>query len=300
MLFKKGGVGSFFVLAIVFSLVLSANDKAFAFKAVQLDKPKIRLSIPAGGIKSGRIEVSNDSEEPKQIKVYAEDWVYEKSDGSKNFFAANTTFRSCSPWISFAPAEFSVPAFGKEYLNYVIKVPADVKAGGYYSVLFFESFMGEPEAAEESVGTAASVPVAIRIGSLFYIEIEGVTKQSIGLGKFNVERSDKGDSLKIELAFENTGNVDLICGGTYDIMDKQNMVYARGVFDDVYTMPKDKASFSAMWKDAIPKGAYDIIVTLDLGKAWEEFGIKKGPVIVKEAKIEIDDKGEVIRVGELK
>lgn len=300
MRLQKGGWGGFFLLVVAMCSFISSTKEALAFRVVQIDQAKIRLVLPAGGVKSGILEVSNDSEEPKQIKVYPEDWLYEKSDGSKTFLTANTTMRSCSSWISFSPAEFTVPAFGKAYLNYLIKVPEDVKGGGYYSILFFESSLGEVPKPEETIGATAVVPVAVRVGSLFYIEIEGTVKQSIELGKLSIERAESSEPLKIELAFENKGNVDLFCGGTYDIMGKDNMVYARGRFEDVYTMPADKASFTATWKDAIPKGVYDIIITLDLGKAWEEFGIKKGPVLVKEATIEFGDKGEVLKVGELK
>lgn len=298
MSFRNGGVvrASLFILIGLFIFPLKP---LFAFRAVQIDQAKVRLVIPAGVSKSGRLEVTNDSEEPKQVKVYAEDWTYEKPDGSKNFYDANTTFRSSSNWISFSPAEFLVPAFGKAYVNYVVKVPADVQSGGYYSVLFFESTMGGAK-PQDTIDAMAVVPVAIRVGTLFYIEIEGTQRPSIELSKFSVERADSSEPLKVQLDFENTGNIDLTCGGTYDIMDNKNMVYARGEFGNIYTMPKDKASFTAQWKDAIPKGSYDIIVTLDLGKAWEELGIKKGPVLVKEARLEIGDKGEVVRVGELK
>jgi len=299
MLSKKGGALKSLLLSFIVGLIIFPFDTASAFKAVQIDQAKIRLIMAPGTSKTGRLEVVNDSEEPKQVKVYTEDWAYDKSDGSKNFFDTNTTFYSCSNWISFSPAEFNIPAFGKAYVNYVIKMPADVPSGGYYSVLFFESIMGETK-PEDTIGATAVVPVAIRVGTLFYIETEGGIHPDIELGKFKVERQDNTEPFTIDLAFENTGNIDLTCGGTYNLMDDQNMVYARGELSTVYTMPKDKADFVAKWKESIPKGSYDLVITLDLGKAWEEFGVKKGPVLVKEARVEIGANGEVVKVGELK
>jgi hypothetical protein len=270
---------------------------SYAFQIVQLDQPKVRLSIPAGGSKSGRIEVKNTSSEAKEVKVTVEDWVYEKNyDGSKNFFPPGTITRSSSNWISFAPAEFTIPPFAKEYVNYVVKVPQDAK-GGYYAGLFFESLMS-PEV--EKSDAMVVVPVAISVGSLFYVEVAGTVQRLAEVKNLSLKKEAATKALNINLDFENTGNVDITVSGNFSIIDGQGMIYARGLFNDAYTFPGDTAKLSAVWKQSMPKGKYDLVVTLDLGKALEELGLGRGPVIVKEAAIEIGDDGGVLRTGELK
>ncbi|MCX5701785.1 MAG: hypothetical protein NTW64_02245, partial [Candidatus Omnitrophica bacterium] len=69
--------------------------------------------------------------------------------------------------------------------------------------------------------------------------------------------------------------------------------------NNVYTFPQDEAKLTTTWKEPLPEGAYDLVLTLDIGKALEEAGLGRGPVITKEAEIEIGKKGEVVRVGRL-
>jgi hypothetical protein len=102
------------------------------------------------------------------------------------------------------------------------------------------------------------------------------------------------------LDFKNTGNTDITCFGTFHIIDKQGMVYARGEFNSVYTLAGNSAKLIAAWKDPIPKGKYDLIFTFDLGKAQEEAGLGRGPVITKEASMEMGEKGQILKVGRLK
>jgi hypothetical protein len=297
----KGGKRGVFVFFLAVLCVFFYSPELFALKIVQLDQAKVRLFIPSGASKSGRIEVKNDDAQPKQLKAYLEDWFYEDTEGSKNFALAGTTPRSCAPWISFAPVEFTVPPFGKEYVNYIVRVPQDVK-GGYYAVLFFESALGEKEeiSQESTEGSSVSVPISVRVGSLFYVEVKDTVKRQIQIKRFSVQRQAQRDPLSIIIDVENIGNVDVTAGGIYNIINKKGEVYARGQFKDVYTLPQDKANLTAKWKDEIPQGQYDLIITLDLGKALEEMGVGRGPIMAREAQIEIGGNGEVLKVGDLK
>jgi hypothetical protein len=177
-------------------------------------------------------------------------------------------------------------------VNYRVKVPEGEK-GGHYSVLFFESSFGEKE-SQEGVG----MNLVVRIGSLFYIEPEGTTIRDADLSDLSVKRKDKVLEIKVDL--KNSGNVDSTCAGTFHIMDAQGMVIARGEFNKVYTLPGDFAQLASSTQEAISKGRYDLVITLDLGKALEELGKGRGPVITKEASLDISESGEVVATGELK
>jgi hypothetical protein len=78
------------------------------------------------------------------------------------------------------------------------------------------------------------------------------------------------------------------------------MVVARGEFNKVYTLPGDVAQLVASTQEDITKGKYDLVITLDLGKALEEAGQGRGPVITKEASLDVSESGEVRAVGDLK
>jgi len=262
---------------------------------VRINPTKVRLIIPPGESKSGIIEVENPSEEAAIVKVYLQDWAYTSLlNGTKEFYPAGTTAFSCADWIGFSLSEFVIPAYGRQRLNYTVKVPADAE-GGHYAVLFFESLLQETK-----VKKFTDLGVVVRIGTLFYIEPEGTIKRWAEVKGLTLENRRKDNALGISLDFNNIGNVDITCKGTFHLMDKSGMVAARGEFNDIYSLPGEKAKLTAVWPEALLKGKYDLIVTVDIGKSLEEAGLGRGPVITKETEIEIDDNGQAIRVGELK
>ena len=78
------------------------------------------------------------------------------------------------------------------------------------------------------------------------------------------------------------------------------MVIARGVLNDVYTFPAASAKLAATLKESLPAGKYDLVFTIDLGKALEEANMGRGPVITKEAEISIGENGKILNIGQLK
>lgn len=283
---------------LIFGLILFVltffSSYARAVEVVRVDKTKIRVTVPAGKTKVGSINIENPTDEPKTVRVYLNDWVYVPPfDGAKQFMPVDTTKYSGSNWISFSPAEVFLGAYGKAKINYTVKIPEGAE-GGHYSLMFFESALGKSDS--EGVG----VNVAVRIATLFYIESEGTIRKEVSLDKFSIERKSKEALLNMSLDLKNIGNLDITAGGDFNIIDKKGMVFGRGAFNTVYTFPGDSAKFTASWSLPIPKGVYDLVLTLNLGKAQEELNLGRGEILVKETEIEFDDTGRVIRSGELK
>jgi hypothetical protein len=263
-----------------------------------MNKSKIRVAVIPGKTNYGEIMVENPAAQDMAMRVYLEDWYYQPAaDGSKAFVPANSTPHSCAGWLTFSPAEFTLPPFGRQAVNYAIKLPPDA-SGSYYAALFFESAAGNMAAGQE--GMAAAININIRIGVLFYVEAEGTIKRTGILENLALKQDKAAGGLSIQMDFRNTGNVDITAGGSFHIIDRQGLVLARNEFDNVYTFPGDTAKLQAKSKKLLPKGRYDLVLTFDLGKAWEELGISRGPVVTKEAEIEVDASGEVVRIGGLK
>ena len=287
----RGRTESGFLAAIILVLLLFAGIEAQ--EVVQIEPAKNRLIITPGNIQTGTINIYNQSKEPKNVKVYLEDWSYlPVCDGTKEFKSAGSGDLSAAPWISFVPAEFTIAAFGKKTLNYVVKIPPEAK-GGHYAVLFFENYLGEQKPTSEGV----SVNLAVRVASLFYIEPKGTINRQARIAGLKITK-DQG-KFYISINFTNTGNVDITAKANFFIIDEKGMAYARGEFNEVYTFPRDSATLSSSWRETIPKGKYDLILTVDISKALKEAGLGEAPAITKEAQIEIGDNGEVIVVGEL-
>ena len=253
------------------------------------------MIVPPGESKSGVIEVENASEVTLSVKAYLQDWAYTPAqDGSKNFYPPKATPASCADWVKVSLSDFVIPAYSSQRINYTIQVPSDAK-GAYYAVLFFESNISQFD-----LKNPAGMGVQVRIGALFFIEPEGTVTRVAELSDFSARRSSSGDALEVAMNFKNTGNADITTAGEFNIIDQEGMVYARGAFNDVYTLPGDQAKVSASWKEALEPGNYDMILTFDLGRVLTEAGIGSGPVLTFEAPVSIGSGGEVVSVGELK
>ncbi|MFC1708912.1 hypothetical protein ACFL2J_02485 [Candidatus Omnitrophota bacterium] len=270
------GISVFAVSALLCSHVLALD--------FQINKAKVRVKLPPGWSDGDAINVDNKGDEPIGMRVYISDWVYTDQDGSKKFMPPGTHPKSAAEWIKFYPADFTIPANGRQEVRYVVGVPPDA-VGGHYAVLFFEVEAGG--AWDETRGVM--VKVYNRLGSLFAVEPEGTIEREAEVADFKIKELSRG--YEAEVVFHNIGNVDITAKSTLDIIDEAGFVFSRTSFQPIYTMPQDKANLIARDAEAaFTRGAYDIILTLDL----------EGNILVKEYQIEVADSGSIISLKEVK
>jgi hypothetical protein len=286
---------------ISFFLVSCFANLSLAIDLPLSNEPKIRRSLSKGEKYFGEINLTNPSNEPRQMRLYLEDWRYAlNGDGAKEFFPAGSTKFSCAPWIKFTPAEFTLPPGARQKIHYTVTVPDKDVEGGYYAVLFYETILGAGQAQKDS-GTA--IDLMVRVGTLFYVEVRNTAKREVGIDKLVIEKKAAPKRLEVQADLKNTGNTDSTASGTFHIIDKKGIVYARSGFNLAYTFPGDSAKLKASWdihKQPIPAGVYDIVLTVDIGKAQAEAGLGRGPIITQEAEIEINSLGDIVRIGNLK
>ena len=285
---------------ILFFLLLSGFlSSASAVDLPSINKSKIRFSIVPGKAEYGEIMVENQSSEPRSMRVYLSDWDYlPPADGTKEFLPIGSTPLSSAAWISFSPAEFTLPPFSKQKIDYSVKVPTGA-SGGYYAALFFESMYAKAQPAKE--GMQVGMNLVIRMATLFYVDVEGTVNRAALIDNLLFKKDAQNAQYSVGLDFHNTGNVDISASGTFYIMDDKGMVITRGELNDVHTFPATNAKLGATLKDSLlSEGKYDLVFTLDLGKALEEANMGRGPVITKEAQISIGENGKIISIGQLR
>jgi hypothetical protein len=249
-----------YVLALFLSMPIDATAAT-----IRISNPRIELELDPGASYSGEIVAENPENEEVKTKIYAEDWMYAGGGtGEKKFMAPGSSPHSASKWISFAPAEATIPPFGRITLRYTIVVPNDVK-GGYYSVLFFETNLGTTTNDD-----GVNVLVAGRIGALFLIQVKGTVERSGQIKSVKVEPPKGNKPLEITTEFQNTGNVDITLSGNLLILDSEGKVLGRGDLNSIYTFPGSTESGKTQWIGRLSKGSYELLLTYDLGKGKTE------------------------------
>ena len=284
------------VLCLMVSLFISA---AHAENLPFMNQSKIRITASAGERVFAEMTLTNPTDKAKDIRLYLEDWYYlPGGSGAKEFLPAGSSADSACPWITFSPAEVTIPAYGKQKISYSVAVPKDA-SGTKYASLFFETLVSESPSSD--VGRSAGLNISVRVATLFYIEVKGATERSAKISNLKIEPANKNKkSLDITLDFENTGNMDITTSANYSLISKDGIVGARGAFNDLYTFPGGKGTFLGTWSNNIPAGDYDLVVTVDLGKALMDAGTGRGPVITEEAPVTIGENNQIVQVGQFK
>jgi len=267
----------FFCISLFFSTGVCVSYA----QGVRIDHPSNRLVIKPGSYDSGEIRVDNTSSETLAMRVYLEDWVYTNQDGSKEFYPKGTTPLSASNWITFYPADFKLPPKGSQLVRYTVNVPEGVK-GGHYSIMFFEMSGGEVEQLDEK-GNLVRAQLFNRLGALFHVEPDGTIERKIEITKLDV--SESLNDLHVVLHFINNGNIVFDVTGNFNVIDAAGNVHVRGVFDEVYGMPGDKAILQAIQSSKhLEPGDYDILINLD---------VKNSDPVIKEARFTVAGDGSV-------
>lgn len=282
--------------------VFIAQGPAKAQVSYSVEPSTIRVVASSPGAKSGMLKVLTRSPRKVRIKVYGGDWKYaDPQNGILGYLPPKSTTLSCLDWITFSPAETVIAPFGTGQINYNINVPPGAE-GSRYAVLFIETSMFDEskEAVFKPEEPQNRVTLNLRLAVLFFVEVKGTVKRVIDLGKFTVTKAKRKNNFIITSDLKNVGNADIKVSGSFHIQGQDGKIHARGKFNDVYALPGDSAKINAAWKEILPKGSYSLVITLSLGKAADETGSGRTPVITKETQLEIADNGEIVGLGEFK
>jgi len=255
----------FLMFSIVGILATDANAQLF------LEQGKVVIAVSPGEHSSGSLLIHNTSSDKSIVKVYWEDFEYKTPyDGTKEFLPAGTAPGSASQWVIFSPQVFTLPAFGRQKIDYTVTVPSTIKEG-HYGVLFFER-------SSDPLNSDTGVTLVTRVGCLFFIEPKEKNK------KADLQNMGIKDS-SFTTTFVNQGNVVLIPHTTYYIMEGEGVVLIRGEAKKLYVPPGASASLEIPLKKKFKPGQYTLVVNSDL---------EDGDVVVKEIGLTVDPSGQLV------
>lgn len=261
------------ILSALFAALCASTSASAA--TIRIDEARVRIEMKAGETKTGQIHITNPTDSVVAVKIYTEDWEYlDTGNGDKDFFPAGTLPNSASPWITYNPSTLTIEPFGKSTVDYTVQTPAVIGEGTRYSILFFETALGEGKNEE-----GASVTVAGRIGSLFYIDLAGTIRREGKIEQLKFYPGKGNRPAMINTVFKNTGNTAVSLEGEFVLMDSEGAVKARGKMSPIYSREGATVSQETEWAGRLAPGTYDGVFTFDLGG---------GELLVEEQKILIE------------
>ena len=252
----------FLSLLVAVSCLLS--EAAYGFR-MNIDPPRISLSIAPGKQKSSYVTVSNmGSDKPMYVRAYLEDVVY-LPDGTNEFLPIGSTPWSCGEWVQLRPTEFEIPPNREESVKITVKAPEGVE-GGRYAIVFFETT--GPTARSKEGGTAN---ICLRLGSILSVVIPRTEIYDAKLINFGVNlenpEDEKKDIYKISCTIFNQSNVLIRPKGSVKIIDSADIKVAEISLnnDQSGILPRTSRNFLVDIDRELAGGDYTAQVIVDYG-----------------------------------
>ena len=219
-------------------LVLAAqNDGSIG---MTLTPTKARLQIEPDQEYTGVFTVINSGETAFDFFVYAAPYKVSGEDYEPNF-TEETRRTQIARWISFEQEEFRAEPGDEVEVEYRIRTPESIPAGGQYAVIFAQT-------REDQDSEATGITAAKRVGILIYAEAYGETIEEGGLLSNRISLWQT-NSLRAEFRVENTGNTDFdaVSRLTVDRLTGRN-IYDSGEINYII-MPETIRRAVNEWKD---------------------------------------------------
>ncbi len=150
------------VLAIGFCVF---PTKTWAQEGIRVWPTRVEMMVNRGEKAGKTINVYNQGSEPIRVSAYAMDFSIGR-DGDFNFYEPGHESYSASEWLNMEKSYFEISPGESKEVEVVVSAPATVEPGGHYAALFFEAVPS---------GNQSAVSVSMRIPTLFYITIPGIT-----------------------------------------------------------------------------------------------------------------------------
>lgn len=249
-----------FILVPIFLIILSTL--ALSQISITVAPPLVETSIPAGGLRSFKLVVSNMGNSAVDIQGYACDLKL-NPDGTPLILDPGVSAYSCAKWIELTEDKFTLEPGSKKAIGASIKVPRGVR-GGRYAVILFESLSSGRR-------KRGNVILGARLGTILMVSIPRTLKREAKISQIKVEEAPvspregrQGKTLIQPVDFivslKNTGNVHIRAKGSVVIKNDKSRIIDRIPLETGTgtVLPDGKRDFLGTWSNPrkMVKGKY--------------------------------------------
>lgn len=260
----------------VFITILFAGGVVLAFEKMKLninaqndfvvEPGKTEIFINPGETITKNISITNRIGRSVKFKLTTEDMIGTNDSLSPvKLLGDEIGPYSVKNFIEPEITEFSLELGDKITIPVKVSIPIDAEPRGYYGALIVSN---EPDvlSEEQSAETQGKARLISRIGSLFFIRINGEGKESgnlenfkmIGPDKFFYEERPNG----FEISFKNTGNVHLVPHGKITIKNLLGKDVGSIPVDAYFSLPDSIRYREVFWTPGSGLGRYTAHLSL--------------------------------------
>ena len=247
--------------ALFFSLLIPCAARAGVSVIGGLSHKR---NAKAGETYKGIIFIRNTAEEPQEVKVYQNDYLF-FFDGRNAFGEPGKDPRSNANWLSFNPHRTTIPPGDLLAVNYTVKVPDDPNlVGTYWSMFMVE---GIPETSPESTKAKKDkikmgITQVVRYAVQMVTHIGDTGERKLEFLNTKLLKEEKQRILQVDI--ENIGERYLAHFLWAELYDEQGRYIGKFEERRLGTFPGTSVRYRIDLSE-VPEGNYKAMVVADCG-----------------------------------
>jgi hypothetical protein len=156
------------VFVVLSAIYFGCHVVYAASEVLTISPTAIKPVINPGTTKTGSFQAINQGQQAYSVIIYAAPYSV-KSEAYTPDFSPIPGAPAVASWLHFSQTSGTLQPGQALTIDYLLTVPADTPAGGYYAVAFVET---------QAPKTATGVIVNEQVGEIFYIQVAGPVNQA--------------------------------------------------------------------------------------------------------------------------
>ena len=249
------------VLTIVTGLFLGNQVFAEDHLIIQITPATQRIEMDPGKSYSGYFILQNTGNIDYSYELAAVPYIINEDNYDNPDFVVEhaSTFTQIYKWVSFEEKVGRITVGGRKRINYLIKVPEDVPAGGQYCALMVQAINEDKgEKFVQAVG---------RVGLLLYAQVSGETREEGEITDVNIRNWYINSPITTSYTAKNTGNIDYTAGVKLEI---SNFITGKKVYenneknDERVVLPVSSRYNTLTWDNTPKLGIFKVKMTVSV------------------------------------
>ncbi len=227
------------------------------------------LKIKPGEKKQVNIRFRNTSDKTLKVKSYTQDFVVKKDGKTPIPVEESVSNRwSLSSWMVVTPNFHQVAPKETIEMNVLIEVPEDAMPGGHYAMVVHEPTNETAETLRQGldVNEAASA-ISQRIGTLFYVIVEGPINEEAYIRDFNFNKFQEFGPVPFSFKINNQSDIHIHPRMKIDIYNLLGQKAESIDIESRNVFPLNNREFAGKWDKLWGFGLYKAKLNMSYGQA---------------------------------